>query len=199
MDRRFLKNTGLSGLSKINVFTALSALLLATAGLAGFLPAVLASMAAVLLGAAFLTGGNAFTSRTSELFPGEESFGEDSAGQLALDAMAGLGGTVLGLLGLLGISPTTLLPVAAILFGGVMLLSSAFLARRSQLPVTGDVSNSTFAASGINLLSGAGAIVLGILSLSGHSPIPLSLAALLTIACAQLLSAATLAHRLPRT
>lgn len=193
MDIRFLKNVGLSGLSKINVVAALSALVLAIAGLAGLLPTVMASMAAIMLGAAFLTGGNAFTSRTSELFPGEEAFGEDSAGELALDAMAGLGGTVLGLLGLLGISPPTLLPVASILFGGVMLLCSAFLARRSQLPVTGEVSNSTFAASGITLLSGAGTIVLGILSLSGHSPIALSLTAFLTISCAQLLSAATLA------
>jgi len=133
---------------------------------------------------AFLLGTGAMN-RQSDPVSGVDT-SDVSGGGPAFNALAGLTGVVLGVLSLIGVSPEVLLPSTAIAFGCAMLLESASF---------GSLYNSMFPADGTNMLTGAAAIVLGILALSGYSPAVLTFVALLTIGCANVLSSTSLFQR----
>jgi hypothetical protein len=158
---------------------AIAAVALSIVGLCGVAPVLLMAIAAIFLGMAFLFSVGNFVSRYADFTPGVEAGG----GGLAFDALAGLAGIVLGILALIGVSPGVLLPSTAIAFGCAMLLESASF---------GPSQNAMFPADGMNLLSGAAAIVLGILALSGYSPAVLTFVAFLTVGCVNLLSSTSL-------
>jgi len=94
-------------------------------------------------------------------------------GDVMVDSMCGLTGIVLGILALVGMSSAHLLPPALIVFGGALLVSGAVSMRpRTTLSTSSSGSEAmsvTYqgspAASGMEILIGLAAIVLGILAL----------------------------------
>jgi len=187
----------IAGASSLQAIAAIAAIALSVIGLCGVESVLLMSVASIVLGGALLIGGGTVAARFSDLFPGaDQSYSEEIVGGgMALDSLAGIAGIVLGILALIGIAPRILMGAAAISFGGAMLLTSASMARLAQMPSGGEFNfhswssrNTLYAASGIDLLGGAGAIVLGILSLSGYSRVELVFVAFLAIGCANLLT-----------
>jgi hypothetical protein len=114
---------------------------------------------------------------------------------------------VLGVLSLLGVRPSILLPAAVIVLGITLLLASGVTARMNTAGIRSLAQNdyvreagrqSVHAAAGAQLLIGMGALALGIIALDGVSPITLSLAAMLGLGVSDLLNGTAMATRITR-
>jgi hypothetical protein len=115
---------------------------------------------------------------------------------MAMESLTGAAGVVLGVLALLSAGATTLLPVAAIVYGAGLLAGTGAVVRLENLWVREHAAESwSETAAGPGVLIALAGIVLGILGLADFSPIILSLAAMLSFGVAVLLSTA-LAGRL---
>jgi hypothetical protein len=104
---------------------------------------------------------------------------------------------------LLGVSPLALLAVADIVLGAGLLMASSAMMRleslvRSQAAESGRAieHDAIYAASGTEVLMGVGAVVLGILALTGHNPVVLSLIAMIALGAAILLGDSPITDRL---
>jgi hypothetical protein len=181
-----------------------AAVVLAIIGLAGALPPYMASIATIAFGVALLAEGGAVAARYRSILH-EVSGGErsDLGGGMGAEFLAGGAGVVLGILGLIGIAPATLVPIAVLAFGGALLLGSSStmelgLLRPGTLEerVAHVTRQATMAASGAQVLLGLAAIVLGILALVGIDPITLSLVALLVLGASVLFSGGAITSRL---
>lgn len=182
------------------------AVLLAILGLADVQPAYMASIATIAIGVALLAQGGAAAARWSSLLeeqPGAWSSRAELGGGLSGELFGGGVGVVLGVLALLGILPHVLIPVALLVFGGTLLISSSVtvdlgsMAGPGAYERTGRLArDASMAASGTQVLVGVGGIVLGILALVGVAPGILSLIGLLSIGVAILLSGAAVSTRL---
>ena len=175
-----------------------AAVVLAILGLLGLLPLTFNAIAAIALGVALLLGGAALARRYSRLVPAAAASRgrQEIAGALGLQAIAGVAAIVLGILALLRIDPLMLLGVTAIVLGAALVAGGgmARLARSARwLRGEGD---SVYAASGWEALVGIGAVVLGILALTGHAPLTLTLVAMLSVGAAVLVGGTVLASRL---
>jgi hypothetical protein len=182
--------------SLTEAFGGAAAVVLSILGLVHVAPLWLASIATIAVGVAFLVAGSAVAARFSRLLSGKEprvtreAIGEE----VAMESLCGAAGVVLGILSLLGAGATTLLPVAAIVFGGGLLLESG---TASRLHGAGPWEHA--AAGGIagpEILIALSGIVLGILGLASFHPLVLSLVAMLSYGFAMLLSGTSLAARM---
>lgn len=172
------------------------ALVLGILGIIGLLPGVLDAIATIAAGFAVFVGSLALGGRCARLLGEPGGSPREVAGGLGLAAMAGLAGLVLGILGLLGVSRIELLSVAPVIFGAGLVISSAAMARFEQLLRIQRGTEAVYVASGADGLVGAGAIVLGIIALSGTAPLTLSLIAMLAVGAAVLMSGTSLASQL---
>src|SRR5262249_24518809 len=151
-----------------------AAVILAIIGLAGLLPRYMAAIATITIGVAFLAQGGAIASRWSAIRETvgrfEHATAEFGAGMSA-ELLGGAAGIVLGILALIGLVPNLLLPVALLVFGGTLLLSSASeyeIGGGAGVTDTrwGTITREVAAgAAGTNLLVGIAAVVLGIIAL----------------------------------
>jgi hypothetical protein len=176
-----------------------AAVVLAILGLLHISPVLLGSIATIVVGVSFLIAGGAMASRLgaprvqTEKPAARETIGEG----MAMEALTGAAGGVLGILALVGAGATTLLPVAAIVYGAGLLVGTGAAARLESLWVHEHAAEAwTEMAAGPGVLIALGGIVLGILGLADLSPIILSLAAMLSFGVAVLLSGTALAGRL---
>ncbi len=192
--------TELEGGSLTQSVAGAGAMVLAVLGLFGVLPGGLVSIAAIGAGFALLVGSAALAARYSRVL-GESQ--RDVTGGLGFGALAGLAGLVLGLLVLLGVGGVDLLAVSAIVLGGALLFESGALARLESMVRQRRMANpgspaedAVYLSSGADVLVGAGVVVLGILALSGVSPLTLVLVAMLGIGCAVLLTGSSFAARI---
>jgi hypothetical protein len=119
-------------------------------------------------------------------------------GDVMVDCMCGLTGIVLGILALVGTNAAHLLPPALIVFGSAMLVGGAVSARPRTVAVSGpgaEASTITHQgsaeASGMEILLGLAAIVLGILSLLTTGTWILVLVGFIAIGAGMLLVSAT--------
>lgn len=183
------------------------AIVLAILGLIGILPVPLASIAVIALGLSLLVGGGTLTAQYSRLLTRTEpGYGAQVIGSgMTMEALCGLAGAVLGILALLHFRAETLLGAAVVVYGGALLLASMATARlvemhvraTSELPSEHQWSrDAVYATSGSDVLIGSAAVVLGILALSGFTPITLTLVALLCIGASVLLSGLSIAGRM---
>jgi len=157
-----------AGGSALAGIAGFAAIVLAILGLIDVLPLILASVAAIVVGAALLMEGGF----SAAWFGGtRERFNEYMEGAFSAELMGGIAGIVLGILALLGIAPQTLLSVAVLALG-----ASLFLASWAG------------AIAGAKLLVGLASIVLGILGLVGTVPLTLTLVAFLCLGFGTLLS-----------
>jgi hypothetical protein len=177
-------------------------------GLAGFMPIIMLSIATIGLGMSFLFEGGAVASRFSNLLSEATEDRVDIAelgGGLSAEFIAGFGGITLGILSLVGVAPTILTPIAAILFGGALVLGSGVKVRVNHLTISNRnepklareiAREALIAASGVEILVGMGAIALGILGILRILPVVLSLVAILSVSGMVLFSGTALGGRM---
>jgi hypothetical protein len=176
-----------------------AAVVLGILGLLGLLPITFDAIAAIALGMAMLLGGAALSRRYSAATPTSSMSRarQEVAGALGLQAIAGIAGIVLGILALLRVDPLILLSVSAIVLGAALIAAGGGTARlaRSARWLRGE-SDAAYATSGWETLVGIGAVVLGILALTGHDPLTLTLISMLSIGAAVLVGGTVLTARL---
>lgn len=181
------------------------AVVLSILGLLGIFPALMLYIATIAVGVALLFEGGAVTSRMKSLSDHNlisRSEASDIGTGMTAEFLAGLAGTVLGILALLGIAPVTLVSIAAIVYGAALVFGSGTTARVNALSFGGEnaqqvaARESVTSASGVQMLVGIGAGVLGILALLGNIPITLTLIAMLSIGGADLLSGGAIGSRM---
>jgi hypothetical protein len=177
------------------------ALVLAIVGLTGLLPMVLASIAVIAAGAAFLFQGAAIAARHRRLAL-EAGGGEtEIEAGMSVEIVGGLTGIALGILALIGIETMWLLAISAIVFGGTLLFGSPGIYRASRAEPGAQIFDemarqTTAGAAGVQALVGIGAVTLGIVALVGIVPQTLVLVAVLAVGGAALLSGGALTSKM---
>jgi hypothetical protein len=187
---------------------AIAAIALAIIGLSGVLTEWMLGLATILAGIGLLFQGGAIGSRFSALISGTRH-GDlatlEIGGGMVAEFLGGAAGIVLGILSLLGISPMILVPVAAITFGGTLLVSLAVTSHLDDLQIENAcereeartmISLAVRSAEGLQIFIGLGSLVLGILAVIGLAPVVLSLVAMLSIGFISLVRVAALSERL---
>lgn len=185
----------------IDAIGGIAAAVVAIVGLTGFHPELMAAIAVIVFGAALLIQGGTLLSEYAVVMPVAAAEGGD--GGLSVMFLAGIGGIVLGVLGLLGIHMATLGAVAVIAFGSSLVLSSSSVrhlfvlqstvrrlgTRSATEMLAGEMASGS---AGMQLLTGLAAIVLGILAVSGARSAELTLVALLILGITLLMTGSTL-------
>jgi hypothetical protein len=176
---------------------------LAILGLMRIDASLLAAIATVVLGAAFLVEGGALAARLMRVARRETTTAHGPVGgDVAMESMCGAAGIVLGILAIVGIYPMVLVPAAVIVFGAGMLSASGTAWRLdahytpTSTPVRPHWFEESFDFGGSQVLIGFAGIVLGILALAGYVPLVLSLVALLALGFGILVGGSWMASRL---
>jgi hypothetical protein len=186
----------------------IATIVLAIIALAGVHPEVMLPIAVIVFGAALLIqGGTMLSEYASIIFPAGSAGAPSEqigAGSLATLFLVGVAGIVLGILALLGIEAGILSAIAVIAFGSALLLSSNSVrnlymlqssASRSAAPRAGTerlAGEMASGSSGVQMLAGLAAIVLGILAVIGINQIALLLAALVVLGATVILTGSAL-------
>ncbi len=106
----------------------IAVIVLAIIGLAGISTGVLVSIATIVIGVGLMVQAFNSAAQNSKLMAVNavtNPTGTELAGEVMVDCLCGLTGIVLGILALVGIAPTHLVPPALIVFGGALVLSGA--------------------------------------------------------------------------
>jgi len=203
---RYAETAAYGGL--VDAVGGIATIVLAIVGLTSFDPQGMAGIAAIVFGAALLVqGGTILSEYAHVMLPSGNLVEPDALRGEGLTAllMAGAGGIVLGVLALLNIASTQLTSVAVIAFGSALLLSSGSV-RQLYLLENQTLQSGTFrslskllagqmaaGSAGVQLLAGLAAAILGILAVSGHRPLLMTLTGLLVLGVTVLLTGGTLA------
>ncbi len=201
-----------TGGSAIECIGGIATVVLAIIGLAGVFPVYLAAVAAIVLGAAMLIQSAAVGARFSELLAdtaGTRLTNRQLGGGMTAEFLGGAAGIVLGVLALLHVFPAVLLAVAAIVFGGSLLLRIGTSTRLNSLAIdrawegpehemSRHVASEMVAGSNAaQALVGLAAIVLGILALVGIAYAwTLVLVAMLCLGASVMVSGAALGSKM---
>ena len=148
----------------------IAVIVLTIAALAGISALLLASIAAIVIGVGLTV--QAFNSAADEArVTGVGAEDAPLGGEVMVDTVCGLTGIVLGILALVGVHAAYLLPPALIVFGGALLLGGCIGLWPRTMTVTRSGAEphmityqASAASSGLEILTGIAAIVLGILS-----------------------------------
>ncbi len=197
-----------TGGASLEVIGGAAAIVLAIIGVAGFYPMYMLSIATICAGAALLAEGGSIAARWNDVVRRLEGGRNDRAelvGGIGTEVFGGAVGIVLGILALLGVRPFVLLPVAAIVFGGSLLLGGAAQPELDALVPEHDARlrritrDAIQASGGVMVMVGIAAAVLGILALLSVGPImTLTLVALLCVGGALLVAGGALTARFAR-
>jgi hypothetical protein len=177
-----------------------SALILAILGLIGLLPQSLGAIAFIAAGLALLLGGASVAARIAEV-AGAALGRQTVARGMELVALAGTAAIALGILALVGVVPSTLLGIAALVLGVGLLAQSAAVYRLEatlefRAPSGVRMNQFVRTSSGTDAALGLGVIVLGILALTGPSALTLCLIAALAVGAALIFSGTSVAARI---
>jgi hypothetical protein len=181
----------------------IAAIVLAIIALAGISAAALGSITAIIIGVGLMVQAfNAAAEVSREFNAGEAAVaaagrGVELGGEVMIDIAAGLAGIVLGILGLVGVNAPQLIPAALIVFGGALILSGA-IAAQGRASTTTTASGAPVAMSGLQMLVGFAAAILGILSLISASSWVLVLAGFIVVGAALLIVSATFSAAVAR-
>jgi len=147
--------------------------------LAGVLRPVLTDIAGIVFGAAFIVEGAALAARHSAIMDRIAETGAErleTGGGMTVELVAGIAAVALGILSLIGLIPSILMPALVITGGAGLILSAGAVARLNDLRSAAlGMSSTARAAAGAavssaaagQVLAGLGAVVLGILALVG--------------------------------
>lgn len=191
--------------SSFELFAGLIAVAVGIAGIAGYAPIYLAATATIAVGFALLAQGGTMAARWQNAVHIAGSERTEAVG-IGTEVFGGLAGIALGVLALFGVSPLTLLPAAGLVLGVALLLGGpaqpqiAEVAPASRMTRRWHVTRDAVrTSSGVMVMAGVAAIVLGILALATDGPtLLLSLIAMVCIAAALVLAGGTLAARFAR-
>jgi hypothetical protein len=196
------------GGSVVEGFVAAGAAVLAIIALTGGFPELLLSISIIALGVALMFEGAAISLRLYNLLS-ETARNRFSMAELGLgttaETIAGVFSAALGVLAILQIHPMFLIPAAIVVVGASLVLGAGTNAKINAIkirkveehPFAQEITRQiVWAATEIQVLSGVGAITLGILALSGVAPVVLSLVAILAMAASILLSGTAISSRM---
>jgi hypothetical protein len=197
----------LAGGSALETLGGLTAVVL---GVLGFSqrPIEMAACATIAIGFALLAQGVSIMARwrqTTQQIVGTRPDRDELVEGLSTEVFGGIVGIVLGVVALAGVRPAVMLPVAAIVFGGSLLLGGAaqpdlvYLAPERNPRYARATFSAIQASGGIMVLVGVAATVLGILGLLEVGP-PLSFAlvAMLSIGFSLVIAGGALTARFAR-
>lgn len=197
-----------AGGSMVEAIAGIATVILAILGLAGLLSVYLLAIATIAMGVALLFEGGAIAIRYSRLLTettGSSLSSTELGGGMGVEVLGGVTGIVLGILALLDLAPLTLTSVAAIVFGGALLLSSGTATRLNCLVIDGhnlpDTSRrvareAVFAAASVQVLVGLGGGILGLLALLGIHSLVLALVAMLCLGASVLMSGGAVSNKM---
>ncbi|HVZ92520.1 MAG TPA: hypothetical protein VG843_12790 [Rhizomicrobium sp.] len=179
MATTYTERTGVTAATTGSIADAaggIAVIVLSIIGLGRATPGPLMSIAVIVLGAAFLAEGGAVIGEYTQLLNRTVGAVADSGAGMMMELMIGAAILVLGILGLIGVAPAILAPVAVIVAGALLLVSAPVMMQlveiRRVLEGTAEPAQSLLRASasgvsGMQILAGLAAIVLGILDLTG--------------------------------
>jgi hypothetical protein len=203
-----ISSAALTGGSSLELIGGGAAVVLAIIGLAGYLPLYMTSIAVIAVGAALLAHGAAVTARWTDTMrraAADRSEQLEITGGVGSELLGGATAIALGILALTDVIPLVLLPVAAIVVGGTILLGApahppiARLAPDRDRRMAQITHDAIAGASGAMVLAGLGAIVLGILALLRIGPVyTLVQVAMLAVGGALLVGGSALTARFAR-
>lgn len=210
MNEAHLKE-GLIGGASAESIAGIAAIVLSIVGLAGILPHPLLSISAIAVGAGLLIQGSAVAAEHKELMSlltqkTMEEVNMDTG--ISVELAGGLAAIVLGILSLLTVDPGVLMPAAAVVVGGALILSSGTTQRMNAVRLQNareSQDHSTIANVARELVNtsaaaqsfvGLGAVVLGILGLIDLVPFQLALIAFLAAGGSMALSGSSIGSRL---
>jgi hypothetical protein len=192
----------------VEAVAGIAAVVLAILGLAGLLPMYLLAISSIALGVALLFEGGAVAMRYSRLLSetaGTRLSARELGTGMGVEVLGGIAGIVLGILALLGLVPLLLMSIAAIVFGGTLLLSSGTATRLNCLMIEGWAWHETvrriaceavWAAASVQVLVGLAGAILGILAVLKIYPLELTLVAMLCMGASVLLSGAAISSKM---
>jgi len=180
----------------------LTAGVLAIIGLAmfgGVMPLYMAAIGVLVIAGALLFQGAIALVRFSKLVQETDASRWEAAtirGSAWTQLIGGVTGITLGILSLVGLLPAVLLPVAIIVYGFALAVSSDMPVRLSHLQRAAQEGRKSFfnwrftanLAASVQVLAGLSAMVLGILALIGIVPMVLVLVGLLALGCSALIT-----------
>jgi hypothetical protein len=194
--------------STIETLGGLATIVLALIGITGRSQIYMASAACIAAGIALVAQGGSIAARWSDVLrrlDGEHYDRSELIGGVGTEMFGGLVGIVLGVLSFANVMPFVLLPVAAIVFGGSLLLGGAAQPGLEELVPARDphyrrlTHDAIQASGGVMVMVGVAAAVLGILSLLKVGPmLTLSLVAMLCIGAALTVAGGALTARFAR-
>ena len=197
-----------AGGASVEAIGGIAGVVLAAIGLATFWQYTMCGIACIAIGIALVAHGGAIAARWNDALVRLGRSRYDRAeimGGIGTEMFGGFTGIVLGVLSLANIVPYILMPVAAIVFGGTLLLGGATQPELENLapeynPRIAKITHQAIEASGgVMVMVGVAAAVLGILALLHvGSMVALSLVAMLCVGGALLLAGGSLAARFAR-
>jgi len=186
-----LESSGpVTGTAALEALAGVAIVVLTILGLAHVAPVFLVAIATIIAGIALLSQGSTIAAEYARLLTSRGDIVVPISGgsTWSLELLAGAAGIVLGILALLNLYPIELVAIAAIAFGGGLILSSGPAAQLFTLRTTSTypderarrlaaeaASNSAMSQG----MVGLAAVVLGILALAGFVSLTLILIALL--------------------
>jgi hypothetical protein len=203
----------------------IAVIVLAIIGLSNTASGILAAIATIVIGVGLMVQGFNTAAEYSRVVRQNPATGQnaivlsgvDVSGDVMIAFAAGLAGIVLGILGLFAIHTQYLIPAAVIVFGADLLLAGALAighgpvtiaapAGQSGMPTTTQPvtqSAGSLGASGLEIVVGAAAVILGILSIVFATAMAatagvLTLVALLAIGAALLVVSASFGGAITR-
>ena len=198
----------LTGGSTLELLGGAAAVILAIIGLSGYLPLYMTAIATIAIGGALLAHGASVTARWTDTMRQAAADGVERvelAGGIGSELFGGACGIALGILALANVMPLVLPAVAAIVFGGAILLGAPAQPELARVASDRDrkIGRITYqaveASTGTMVLVGVAAIVLGILALvSGGPALTLVMVAMLGVGGALLLTGGALTARFAR-
>lgn len=186
-------NEGSKNGSVPEAVAGLAVVILTILGLAGVSPTFLVAIATIVFGVELLLNGSSTMTDLGRVLSREgegDMMGGSVANGLSTVFLAGVAGIVLGILALLNVSSMHLVAIAAIAFGGALLVSSNADMRIRMLETSARMHNRACTelaegvasdGAGMQTMSGLTAVVLGILALAGFASVTLVMIALLTM------------------
>lgn len=180
----------------------IAAIVLGVIGLAGVSAGALASITTIIIGVGLVVQAfNAAAEVSRGLNASAAAMagrGTEVGGDVMIDVAAGVAGIILGILGLVGVNAPHLIPAALIVFGGALILSGAVKAQGRVMTTTNAAGapmqvsyQGSAAMSGLEILVGFAAIILGILTLIFGASWVLVLVGFIAVGAALLMVSAT--------
>jgi hypothetical protein len=184
----------------------IAVIVLAVIALAGTSSGALASIVTIVVGVGLMVQAfNSAAENSKVTAAANAAPTPDLGGEVMIGGLSGITGIILGILALVGINPAYLVPSALIVFGGALLLSGAIglRPRASQSAAPGGQAQivsyqGSPAASGMEILIGIAAIVLGVLALIFVGSWVLALVGFIAVGAALLMVSATFSGTMMR-